>query len=72
MPFNPTGAIMNFKRFLFYIPQSLLTETRTIAGENAISASAFIRQSIVRNIKSYRATEAAMNEAKARSAQVRY
>jgi hypothetical protein len=63
---------MNFQRFLFYIPQPLLTETRTIAGENSISASAFIRQSIIRNIRAYRATESAMNEAKARSAQVRY
>lgn len=63
---------MNFKRFLFYIPQALLTETRTIAGENSISTSAFIRQSLTRNIRAYRATETAQNEAKMRSAQVRY
>jgi len=62
---------MNFKRFLFYIPQQLLTETRTIACENSISASAFIRQSLTRNIRSYRATEKSMEDAKARSAQLR-
>lgn len=63
---------MNFKRFLFYIPQQLLTETRTIAGENAISTSAFIRQSVARNIRAYRVMENAQIEAKTRSAQVRY
>ena len=62
---------MNFKRFLFYIPQALLTETRTIAGENSISASAFIRQSLTRNIRAYRTTEKSMEDAKARSAQLR-
>jgi hypothetical protein len=40
---------MNFQRFLFYIPQALLTETRAIAVENSISTSAFIRQSLTRN-----------------------
>ena len=63
---------MNFKRFLFYIPQPLLVESRAIANENSISTSAFIRQSLTRNIRAYRATEAAMTEAKARSAQVRF
>ncbi len=63
---------MNFKKFLFYIPQQLLAETRTIAGENSISTSAFIRQSVARNIRAYRVMENAQIEAKTRSAQVRY
>ncbi len=63
---------MHFKKFLFYLPPQLLTETRTIAGENSISTSAFIRQSLCRNIRAYRITENAQNEAKTRSAQARY
>ena len=62
---------MKFNKFLFYIPQQLLAETRSIATEHSISASAFIRQSLTRNIRSYRATEAAISEAKTRSAQIR-
>jgi hypothetical protein len=63
---------MNFKKFLFYLPPQLLTETRAIAGENSISTSAFIRQSLTRNIRAHRATEKATDDAKARSAQVRF
>ena len=62
---------MNYTKFLFYLPPQLLTDARAVANENAISTSAFIRQSLTRNIRAYRATETAMADAKVRSAQLR-
>jgi len=62
---------MNFKKFLFYCPQALLAETRSIAGENSISTSAFIRESLARNIRAHRVTENAMIEMNTLSATIR-
>ena len=58
----------NDTAFFFQLPQSLLEDVRATADENAISTSAFIRQSIAKNIRSYRAAETADAAAKARSA----
>ena len=54
---------MHYRKFLFYLPQQLLTETRSVASENAISTSAFIRLSLSRNIRAHRARDMVTVEA---------
>lgn len=61
----------NDTAFFFQLPKSLLEDIRATADENAISTSAFIRQSIAKNIRAYRAAENADHAAKAQSAFMR-
>lgn len=61
----------NDASFLFQLPTPLLESTRNTAAENAISASAFIRQSIVKNIRAHTATEQAQTASKIHSAFLR-
>ncbi|MGH2478039.1 MAG: hypothetical protein ACRED7_12325 [Stellaceae bacterium] len=58
--------------FFFQLPSTLLDQVRHIANDNALSASAFVRQSIIRNARAYRADDAAEIAARQRSANLRY
>lgn len=61
----------NDAAFFFQLPSTLLEDLRNLAEENALSTSAFIRQSIARNIRAYHAVETAQTFAKERSAIIR-
>ena len=57
--------------FLFVAPSTLMEQVRQISEKNAISMSAFIRQSITRNLNAYAAYEIAVSTALSRPAQQR-
>lgn len=57
--------------FLFVAPSTLMEQVRQISERNAISMSAFIRQSITRNLNAYATYENAVSTALSRSAQQR-
>ena len=62
---------MKFTKFLFYIPVGMMEETREVAASSGMTISAFIRQSLMRGIKSQRATDDGYRDAKIRSAALR-
>ena len=49
-----TKATANDAAFLFKCSTHLLFEARSVAAENMMSLSAFIRQSMMLNLKNYR------------------
>ena len=57
--------------FLLVAPSTLMEQVRQISERNAISMSAFIRQSITRNLNAYATYENAVSTALSRSAQQR-
>lgn len=57
--------------FLFVAPSPLMEQVRQISEKNAISMSAFIRQSITRNLNAYAAYDIAVSTALSRPAQQR-
>lgn len=57
--------------FLLVAPSTLMEQVRQISERDAISMSAFIRQSITRNLNAYASYEAAVSTALSRSAQQR-
>lgn len=57
--------------FLFVAPSMLMEQVRSIAAKNSISMSAFIRQSITRNLSAYATYENAVSTALSRTAQQR-
>ena len=57
--------------FLFVAPSTLIEQVRQIAEKNSISMSAFIRQSLKRNLSAYATYDHAMSTALSRTAQQR-
>ena len=57
--------------FLFVAPSTLIEQVRQIAEKNSISMSAFIRQSLKRNLSAYATYDHAMATALSRTAQQR-
>ena len=49
-----TKATANDAAFLFKCSTHLLFEARSVAAENMMSLSAFVRQSMMLNLKNYR------------------
>ena len=45
--------VENDRTFMFRCSNALLLDARKVAAENMMSASAFIRQAIMRNLKTY-------------------
>ena len=61
----------NDDAFYFVMPSTLLEQVRQIAEKNSISMSAFIRQSLKRNLSAYATYDHAMATALSRTAQQR-
>ena len=61
----------NDYHFLFVAPSTLMEHVRQIAEKNSISMSAFIRQSLKRNLSAYATYDHAMATALSRTAQQR-
>ena len=57
--------------FLLVAPSTLMEQVRQISERNAISMSAFVRQSITRNLNAYATYENAVSTALSRTAQQR-
>ena len=57
--------------FLIVAPSTLIEQVRQIAEKNSISMSAFIRQSLKRNLSAYETYENAVSTALSRTAQQR-
>ena len=61
----------NDDAFYFVAPSTLLEQVRQIAEKNSISMSAFVRQSLKRNLSAYATYDHAMATALSRTAQQR-
>ena len=59
----------NDDAFYFVAPSTLLEQVRQIAEKNSISMSAFVRQSLKRNLSAYATYDHAMATALSRTAQ---